>query len=394
VTRLRRIPIALAAVLVVPSALLACGTVVPRIPYLSTAGAFYFPTFAGPFFVAGLIGAALAFLAARLGARRTGVVFAALGILTAAVAGVVIARHASIASANGAQVNIFAALVPRGIDQGAAPDATVTFTRAVNQDLRLDVYRPTTPNGVAPVAIYIHGGGWIRGDRAQQAANLRWLADHGYLVVSPDYVLATEDGATWNTASSQIACALTWITAHATRYGGDANRLFVFGDSSGGALALTTAYAAAAGAATSSCGGTVPAVRAVAAQIPAVDPVTFYENPDPALGGVARRMVRQYLGGNPAEYPERARLVASTTYVTPNAPPTLILLADNDHLVPIEGALQFIDRATQAGVPLHVVRFPWADHGVALQYYSVVNQAWLQLMLRHFGRYGAANGSL
>ena len=149
--------------------------------------------------------------------------------------------------------------------------------------------------------------------------------------------------------------------------GGDPDRLFAFGDSAGGALALTATYAAAAGVAESSCGGTVPRVRAVAAEYPAVDPTTFYENSNPLFRGLARQMVGGYLGGSPREYPERARFVSSATYVTPEAPPTLIFLVENDHLVPIAGALDFIKRAERVGVNVQTVRFPWADHAVNLQ---------------------------
>jgi acetyl esterase/lipase len=164
--------------------------------------------------------------------------------------------------------------------------------------------------------------------------------------------------------------------------------VFAFGESAGGALALTASYAAAGGTAQSSCGGKVPKVRAVAAEYPAVDPVTFYENSDPLLGGIARRMVGQYLGGSPSEHPARAHAVSSASYITPQAPPTLIFIPDNDHLVPIAGALSFIDQATRAGVPVRTVRFPWADHAVNLQYHGVTNQAMVELMLQHFCQHG------
>jgi acetyl esterase len=179
-----------------------------------------------------------------------------------------------------------------------------------------------------------------------------------------------------------------WTASHAKEYGGDPDRLFAFGDSAGGALTLTTTYAASAGAAQPSCEGTVPKVRAVAAEYPAVDPVTLYENSDPVFAAMARRMVGGYLGGSPAEHPERARFVSSAAYVTREAPPTLIFLVENDHLVPIAGALDFIEQAERVRVNLRTVRFPWADHAVNLQFYNVANQAMLQIMLQHFCRHG------
>ena len=46
-------------------------------------------------------------------------------------------RHVSVASSNGARVNLLATLVPRGLGAGA-PDATVTFTRVDGEDLALE----------------------------------------------------------------------------------------------------------------------------------------------------------------------------------------------------------------------------------------------------------------
>jgi acetyl esterase/lipase len=246
------------------------------------------------------------------------------------------------------------------------------------------------PGTLAPILFYIHGGGWILGDRTMQAANLRWFADRGYLAVRAEYVLANETRATWDTASAQVACALGWIAANAAAYAADPQRVFTFGESAGGALALTVGYAASGEQPISSCGGTMPRVRAVSAEYPAVDPVTFYENRDPLLGGMARQMVGQYLGGSPSEQPGRAHSVASASYINPDAPPTLIFIPDNDHLVPIAGALRFIDEATRAGVSVRTVRFPWADHAVNLQYYGVTNQAMVQITLQHFCQHGGA----
>jgi acetyl esterase len=91
-------------------------------------------------------------------------------------------------------------------------------------------------------------------------------------------------------------------------------------------------------------------------------------------------------------YPERMRAVSPATYITAAAPPTLIILGENDRLVPIDGTLQFIDRATQAGIAVHAIRFPLAGHGAAALFYSVVNQTWLQALQQHFCRSGGACG--
>ena len=373
---------------VLPTAALALGTFFPAIPYLGTVGSALLPLFAPQIAVVALLGGMLALAARRLGALRTGTILAVIALLVVVSSGVVIARHVRVAWSNGARVNLLATVVPSGLG-AATPDAIVTFTRVDGQDLELDIYQPShAPGTRVPIVFYVHGGGWILGDRKMQAANLRWLADRGYLAVSPEYVLATETRATWDTASAQVACALAWIAANAPTYSADPERVFAFGESAGGALVLTTSYAAAGGKDLSSCGGKVPAVRAVAAQYPALDPVTFYENPDPLLRGTARQMVGQYLGGSPSEYPERAHSVSSASYINPLAPPTLVFVPDSDHLVPIAGVLRFIDEATRSGVSVRTIRFPWADHAVNLQYHGVTNQAMMRIMLQHFCQHG------
>jgi acetyl esterase/lipase len=384
----RRVFVLAGGALVLPCAVLALGTFFPAIPYLGTAGSALLPLFAPQILVVALLGGALALAARRLGARHKGAIVAVVALLTAASAALVIGRHVRVASSNGARVNLLASVMPRGLG-GAVADATVTFTKVDGQDLLLDIYRPNTaPGALAPIVFYVHGGGWILGDRKMQAANLRWFADRGYLAVSAEYVLANATRSTWNTAGSEVACALAWIGANAAAYAADPDRVFTFGESAGGALALTVSYAAAAGTAASSCGGAVPNVRAVSAEYPAVDPVTFYENPDPLLGGIARQMVGEYLGGSPRDYPARAQAVSSASYINPKGPPTLIFIPDNDHLVPIAGALRFIDEATRAGVSVRTVRFPWADHAVNLQYHGVTNQAMIQVTAQHFCQHG------
>jgi acetyl esterase/lipase len=397
----RRVLVLAGGAMALPCAALALGTFFPAIPYLGTAGSALLPLFAPQIVIVATIGGALALAGRRLGpsappgpgAGRAATTVAALAIFAALSAVIVIARHVQVASSNGARVNLAAALVPRGLGSATA-DATVTFTQADGQNLDIDIYRPAgAPGTRAPILFYIHGGGWILGDRTMQAANLRWFADRGYLAVSPEYVLANATRPTWNTAGSQVACALAWIGANAAAYGADPERVFTFGESAGGALALTAAYAAAAGTAASSCGGTVPKVRAVSAEYPAVDPVTFYENPNPLLGGMARQMVGEYLGGSPTEQPARAKAVSSATYINPQAPPTLVFIPDADHLVPVAGVLRFIDEAKRAGVSVRTIRFPWADHAVNLQYHGVTNQAMVQITLQHFCKHGGACGA-
>jgi triacylglycerol lipase len=54
---------------------------------------------------------------------------------------------------------------------------------------RLDVYPPVGAGAPAPVVVFLHGGGFIRGDKADRAAVGHYFSRHGVLAVLPNYRL-------------------------------------------------------------------------------------------------------------------------------------------------------------------------------------------------------------
>jgi acetyl esterase len=233
------------------------------------------------------------------------------------------------------------------------------------------------PRQAAPVLLYIHGGGFSFGDRFESGTNLRWFADHGWLVLSIDYTLSSADRHLWDTSTSQVGCAMNWATANAARLGGDPARLSLVGSSAGGNLAINAAYLANAGRLESSCGGMVPRVAAVVALYPPVDLAAAWENREPGISDAARSFNANYLGGSPQQFPDRYRFVASATHINAAAPPTLVIFGVNDHLVPPSATDRFAEQARRSGIKMEVVRFPYGDHAFNLNQYGIGNQFYL-----------------
>ncbi|MBT6274485.1 MAG: alpha/beta hydrolase [Chromatiales bacterium] len=108
-------------------------------------------------------------------------------------------------------------------------------------DIPVRLYRPA--DGVLPVVIYYHGGGWVIGSIQSHDGLCRELAKRsGAVVVSVDYRLAPE--APFPAAVDDCYAALEWVAAHATELQVDAKRLAVAGDSAGGNLAAVVAILA------------------------------------------------------------------------------------------------------------------------------------------------------
>jgi acetyl esterase/lipase len=181
--------------------------------------------------------------------------------------------------------------------------------------------------------------------------------------IAVDYTLSSEQVHLWNLTIRQIGCSLAWVARNSARYGGDAGRLSLFGDSAGGNLVINAGYMANQRTLRSSCGGKVPHVATVVAMYPVVDVAASKDNADALLGAFARYLTAAYTGGTPRQYPDRYAAVSSATHINPAAPATLIIVGTNDHLVSPEGAYAFADKARTAGIEVRLVRFPHGEHG-------------------------------
>jgi acetyl esterase/lipase len=98
---------------------------------------------------------------------------------------------------------------------------------------RLDLYG--APAAPAPVVLFVHGGGFRLGDKSadgwQNAAVGRWAAQQGWLGAVMNYRLAPDHG--WPAGGEDVLAALDWLTANATRFGGDPERIVLMGTSAG-----------------------------------------------------------------------------------------------------------------------------------------------------------------
>ena len=237
-------------------------------PYVGLATA-YVPGYLPWLLVVAGLGGALALFSWT---RRRGRIAAALvvvSLLTIVGGSVVNARMTAAVEHAGADID-FIETFGVGQPKSARPDAEATYTNFDGVPLQLSIYAParSSRDSRAPVLVFIHGGGWIGGDRSANSDDLRWFADQGWLAISVDYALSSEDRHLWDVTQPQIGCALAWLADNVERYGGDPARLSLSGDSAGGNLAINAGFMAAGGTLTSSCGGRIPTIGAVSALVP------------------------------------------------------------------------------------------------------------------------------
>lgn len=100
---------------------------------------------------------------------------------------------------------------------------------------RLDLYGPGLAAPAAPVVLFVHGGGFLKGDKAADgwpnAAVGRWAAGQGWLGAVMNYRLAPDHG--WPAGGEDVLAAVDWLAVHAAQWGGDPARIVVIGTSAG-----------------------------------------------------------------------------------------------------------------------------------------------------------------
>lgn len=96
---------------------------------------------------------------------------------------------------------------------------------------KLDVYAPHGSVGPAPVVVFFYGGSWNSGERGDYEFVAQALASRGIVAVLADYRLYPE--VRYPAFLEDGARAVAWTVSEVRRYGGDPQRLFVMGHSSG-----------------------------------------------------------------------------------------------------------------------------------------------------------------
>lgn len=86
-----------------------------------------------------------------------------------------------------------------------------------------------------PVVFWIHGGGWVTGDKSDVALKPKMFADRGYVFVSTNYRL--RPNVEMDELIDDVATAFGWVHKNIARFGGDPTRLVVGGHSAGAQLA-------------------------------------------------------------------------------------------------------------------------------------------------------------
>lgn len=212
-----------------------------------------------------------------------------------------------------------------------------------NPRQKLDLYVPDHVTGPLPVVVFFYGGAWQEGSREDYRFAGEALASRGFLAAVADYRVHPE--VRYPDFLRDSASAVRWVRDHAASHGGDADRLFLMGHSSG---AYNAAMLALDGRWLGEVG--LDPKQVVRGWIGLSGPYDFLPIKTPVI---------QTIFGPREQWPS----TQPVAYVSTGAPPAWLATGDADTRVLPANTERLAARLRAAGVAVTERSFPGVGHG-------------------------------
>lgn len=259
---------------------------------------------------------------------------------------------------------------------------------ADGQQLTMDYYEPKG-SGPHPIAIIIHGGGYVGGTsrNGSETYCADFLAPAGYAVFAVNYRLAPKYPYPYMVYD--VERSIRYLRYHAKDWDADPKKIVLIGGSAGGFLSNMVGLLNAPGDPAAA-----DPVDRESAKVQAV--VTLFAQSSFATVPL-NKSTHALLDPLIQQKGEREALKEASpiTYVSKQAPPFLEILGDKDEYIPFAEATNLQAALNKEGVECKVIRIPGGSHGTNSWYklpddpdWEAQMIVWLNRKLHHQGAIG------
>ncbi len=231
----------------------------------------------------------------------------------------------------------------------------VTYCSPEGQAQTLDMYFPKS-GGPWPVFLYVHGGSWNAGDKAE-GKGWSYLNDSGYLVVSVNYRLAAYN-IKFPAMIQDVKCGVRYLRAHAAEYNLNPDRIGALGASAGGHLV------ALLGTSDEKAGWDVGEYLDQSSRVQAVVAEAVFSDFTQPMPNSIAMAIYFAIGALPGSVSEETSSASPVTYVTPDDPPFLILHGEKDGYAPVQQAEELDSKLKAAGVASTLIIVKGGQHSL------------------------------
>ena len=220
--------------------------------------------------------------------------------------------------------------------------------------LKADIFLPPVEEKNRPAVLFIHGGGWIEGDRSQLRGYGILLARLGFVCMCNSYRLSNES--IWPAQIQDVNCAIRYLRANATDLGLDPDRIGVSGNSAGGHLSLMAA-ATNYDQIFEGEGGNNEVSSEIKAVCAIYPPTTIrqLEMPNPLENAFLMLMGKE---AKKEDYDKASPL----NYVTEDYPPCMLIHGSTDSVVRLKDSTKFYEKLIEFNRPASLHIFSEEEH--------------------------------
>jgi acetyl esterase/lipase len=250
-------------------------------------------------------------------------------------------------------------VLPASTAQSVREHKDVVYATVDGKPLALDLYLPAP--GDAPLLVWVHGGAWSQGTKAQFP---RHFLEHGIATASIDFRQSTE--ARFPAQLHDIKAAMRFLRARARTYGYRAEKIAIAGSSSGGHLAALAGVTGGQQDLEGTLGAHLhesSAVQAIVSYFGASNLTTILAQSTPFGLNMRRPALVRLLGALPDEAGELARSASPVTHVDRLDPPLFLLHGDQDPQMPINQAHELHGAYERLGLDVQFRVVHGAAHG-------------------------------
>ncbi|MEO8441093.1 MAG: alpha/beta hydrolase [Betaproteobacteria bacterium] len=224
--------------------------------------------------------------------------------------------------------------------------------------LLLDLAMPKAGDGPFPVVVFLHGGGWLAGNRQEMNHFIEGVAGLGYVGITVEYRLVP--AARFPAQVEDCKAAVRWVRANAAKYRMNPERVGAVGFSAGGHLASMIGVTDGKDGFDGS-GGNPGLSSRVQAVVNFFGPTDFTTRDWPR--DLETEVIEPFLGGSFAARADTYRRASPINYVTKDAAPFLFFHGSDDKLVPVDQSIRLGEKLKSAGVAAEVHVLAGEGHG-------------------------------
>ncbi len=243
-------------------------------------------------------------------------------------------------------------------------DCYVMYDRRYGEHERqlFDMIIPKNTAHPEGLILFIHGGGWIAGDKDVYGSDLKSWARKGYIAASMSYHYVSAD-THMDVLMEDITLALSAIKTAAAEKGFELKKCLLTGGSAGGHMSLLYAYKHGKDAPVQPC-----AVVSYCGPADLTNRGYIFGNRlgnEDFMSGLMSFVCGEQVDKNDLEKTKDALWRYSPAAFAENAVPTMFVHGECDSVVPFEDTAALDKRLSESGVEHDFVIYPHSDHDLA-----------------------------